>query len=102
MIYLASPYTANVQVNFESTEQFVAAALQNGHMIYSPIVHNHALALKYKLPKDYEFWQKHNRAMLAKASQLWVLTLDGYKTSRGVQAEIVFAKQCEIPVTEVR
>jgi len=59
------------------------------------------MAIKFDLPKEFEFWQTHNRAILAKAAQLWVLTLPGYKTSTGVQAEIEFAKLCMIPITLV-
>lgn len=101
-IYLASPYSspdaAVVTARFLAVEHCLAALLRAGKVVYSPIVHNHEVATKYDLPKDFNFWQQHNFGILAKSSALWVLCLEGWQQSRGVQAEITFAKQAQIPV----
>lgn len=99
-IYLASPYTdpdkAVRQLRFEQAAEFTARQLRDGVNIYSPIVHNHELAVRYELPKEFDFWQKHNYALLAKASELWVLAIPGYDRSRGVMAEIEMVQQLSI------
>jgi len=98
MIYLASPYSASPQANFELTEAFVAEALRSGHPIFSPVVHCHQIALDYNLPGDFEFWKNFNFNMLRAADELWVLTLPGWKESKGVDGEVDFARSLGIPI----
>jgi hypothetical protein len=80
---------------------FTANFLRIRVNIYSPIVHCHALAIEHDLPKDFQFWQDYNFSILAKASQLWVLTLDGWDVSKGVLAEIELANMLSIPIERV-
>jgi hypothetical protein len=104
-IYLASPYSSgDASIRDERAQhaaRFTADHIRLGHHIYSPIVHCHELALAHDLPKDFEFWQRYNFAILAKASQLWVLDLPGWDTSRGVLAEIELATSLSIPTEMV-
>lgn len=92
MIYLASPYThpdpAVMQRRFEDARAATAALLSRGEIVYSPIVHGHAIAIAHDLPKDWGFWQRHCFAMLERADNLYVLMLDGWEQSRGVRAEL--------------
>jgi len=67
--------------------------------IYSPIVHCHEMAERHKLPKDFAFWEKYNRAMLETADGLYILQLDGWELSKGLQSEIKFATKLNIPLT---
>jgi len=101
MIYLASPYTdsdpAVMQRRFELVAGAAACLLQQGHMIYSPILHFHPLSLLHELPGDFAFWQDMNMHMLAMADALWVLRLDGWEKSAGVTAERAKALFDEIP-----
>ena len=102
MIYLASPYSHNnpsvMQARFKMAEKYTALLLQQGRIIFSPIVHCHELARTYELPTDFSFWQNYCLGMLAKADELWVLQLDGWKHSTGVAAEIEFADENEMPI----
>ena len=92
MIYLASPYShpdpAVMQRRFEDVRAVTAALLRRGEIVYSPIVHGHAIATAHELPTDHDFWLRHCFAMLERADNLHVLMLDGWKESKGVQAEI--------------
>ena len=101
-IYLASPYTHRdpevVHGRFKAVEKVTAILMRQGHVIYSPIVHSHAVARRYALPLIAEFWRVQNYGMLSKASALWVLALDECKESVGVFDEIRFARQCQIPL----
>ena len=96
MIYLASPYSDEDEKIMEARYQAVLAevAFQTvlGVTVYSPIVHYHHAALKFDLPKNFSFWIKHDFKMLEAASELWVLCIQGFKESRGVQAEIAYAE----------
>ena len=98
MIYLASPYSAAPQANFELTEAFVACALRAGRPIFSPVVHCHQIAIDYNLPGDFEFWKDYNFNMLRAAEEMWVLTLPGWKESKGVDGEVDFARSLGIPI----
>jgi len=104
-IYVASPYTSDdsriVEERFEAAEKFVVKALNSGDMVYSPIVHCHAIADKYEMPIDFSFWSNYNKAMLSTASEIWVLQLDGWEDSKGVKAEVEFAIECGIEVRYV-
>ena len=101
MIYLASPYSASPQANFKLTEAFVANALRRGRPIFSPVVHCHQISIDYNLPGDFEFWQNYNFKMLSAAHDIWVLTLPGWKESKGVTSEIEFAQTYQIPITYI-
>jgi Domain of unknown function (DUF1937) len=102
MIYLASPYSSpdfSVQeARFEATEYFTAYWLKLGAPIFSPIVYCHRMALIHKMPTDFAFWREFNLKMLNRATDLWVLKLDGWQVSAGVQAEIKAAMSRNLPV----
>lgn len=102
-IYLASPYSSGdskiMHARADAAMAFTAHHLSEGFHIYSPIVHCHEMANRFDLPRDFDFWMTYNYAMLAKASQLWVLALDGWDASRGVLAEIEMATKLSIQVT---
>ena len=103
-IYLASPYSdpspAVREERFFATERATAWLLRERIWVYSPIVHCHALALRYGLPTDAGFWQEYNFAMLRGAAALWLLKLSGWENSIGMRSEIAFAGREGIPVQE--
>jgi hypothetical protein len=98
--YIASPYShpeaAVREARFEAVSQFAAGLIKHGEVVFSPIAHSHPLAVKYDLAGDFDFWIHQNYGMLSKASKLLVLCLPGWEESRGVQAEIAFARQCGV------
>ena len=76
----------------------VAAELVSaGHVVFSPIVHGHPL-VRFGLPTDWRFWQRHDREHLGRSKLLLVLALDGWQQSIGVQAEIGIARALALPV----
>ncbi len=102
-IYLASPYTSLDETQricrYGQACLMTAQLLREGHLVFSPIVHSHPLA-GYGLPVEFEFWQRYCLSFLdAWATELWVLTLRGWENSRGVNAEIEFARQRGLPVS---
>lgn len=101
MIYLASPYShpsRNIQeARFEGVERMTALLMDRGLFVYSPIVHCHVLALKYSMPTDAGYWKAYNFNTLRRCDALYILTLDGWQQSKGVEMELWFAKQCGLP-----
>lgn len=92
MIYLASPYShhnpARRRMRFEAVRAAAAQLMLRGLVIYSPIVHGHAIAEAHELPTDFEFWRRHCLDMLSLAGDLYVLKLNGWDQSIGVRGEI--------------
>lgn len=102
LIYLASPYghdKSRRQLRYEAALQAEAAMMRNGLMVYSPIVHRHPGALRGLYPSGWDYWQRFDELILSRCDELWVLTLDGWRESIGVMAEIHIASALfSIPV----
>ena len=95
MIYLAGPYShTESTVRHKRYEQLTAKAaelMKDGHVVFSPITHGHAVDEAHDLPTDFIWWEQQCLGMLKHASKLIVLTLDGHLESKGVKAEVEFA-----------
>jgi len=104
VIYLASPYThaseAVMKWRHEQVVRATAEYIREGLLIFSPIVHSQPLE-KYNLGFRWDEWRNWDLHMLDLASELWVLCLDGWKESQGVQAEIRHARSKDKPVVHV-
>lgn len=104
MIYLCSPYThpdpAIRETRFRAACRQAAEMFRCGIPVFSPIAYSHAIAA-HDLPLDWDFWERFDRAFLEVCTEVCVLTLDGWRESRGVQAEIVLARQMGKPVSFV-
>lgn len=101
MIYLASPYThtdpAVREARFEAACQATAALVRCGQIVFCPVVHSHPL-VQFDLPIEWEYWERFDREHLARCDELVVLMLDGWRESRGVQAEIDLAIELDMPI----
>ncbi len=104
MIYLASPYTHPDPVvreaRFRAVCRQTAAMLRSGIQVFSPIAYTHAL-VEHGLPVEWAFWEEFDRAFLKRSWEVWVLKLDGWQESVGVQAEIRLARKLGKPVVFV-
>ena len=104
MIYLASPYThpdpAIQEARFHAACRQAAEMLRCGIRVFSPIAYTHPIAA-HGLPGDWSFWNDQDRAFLQMCSEVWVLMLDGWRESEGVQAEIEIALRLGKPVVYV-
>jgi Domain of unknown function (DUF1937) len=100
--FLASPYShpdyAVMEQRYKSALYAVEWFYRHDQTVFSPIVHCHELAKLYSLPSDAKFWWKHNRAMLISAAQLFILTIDGWDTSAGIQREVGLATVLNHPI----
>lgn len=101
-LYLASPYShVDAQVRAERFQEAVDAAaflMRRGQVVYSPIVHNHPLAVAHDLPTGWDYWKRFDEAMLACCGQVFVLMIEGWHASHGIAAEVAIAKNLSLPV----
>jgi hypothetical protein len=104
VIYLAGPYSdpdaAVREARFRAACLATAKLVCRGHSAFSPIVHGHPLA-EYGVPIGWDFWQPFDLEHLARCDELWVLTLDGWRQSVGVQEEIRLAEQLDLRIRYV-
>jgi hypothetical protein len=102
LIYLAAPYThkdrAVMVERFEKINVVAARLMATGLYVFSPISHTHPIADAGELPRGWEFWNGYDRVMLSRCNNIHVLTLDGWKESTGVNAEIQIAREFGMPV----
>ena len=103
MVYLASPYSdpdpAVREARFRAAQQACAEMMREDIVVFSPIAHSHPIAERFDLPTDYPFWQAQCEGQVAACSAVVVLLLDGWGTSRGVNAEMNHAHRLGIPVS---
>lgn len=103
--YLAGPYSScHIHIRDRRYHQisFVAAQLiKRGEIVYSPVTACHPIACDYDLPGNSDYWLRHNLAFLSHCDKMYVLQLDGWKESIGVQREIEFATENNIPIEYV-
>ena len=101
MIYLASPYSDPDprvrEQRFQAACQATAALLLSGAVVFSPIVHGHPL-VSHGLPTEWTFWAKLDQQFLRRCDEVVVLTLDGWRGSKGVQHELKLASALGKPV----
>jgi hypothetical protein len=112
LIYLASPYSSPdpsvIEDRLEQVQKATAKLINEGHLVFSPIVHSHPIAHLVNFAPihhgdgELSGWMKYDFAMIDKCDELWVLTLKGWTKSRGVMAEIEYADLAGIPISFVR
>ena len=101
-VYLAIPYTfkhddpRQVKImqhaRFCLANEYAAALMQGGCIVFSPISHSHTIALHNNLPVEWEFWESQDEAFIKWADIIVVVCIEGWKESTGVQAEIYMAE----------
>jgi len=113
VIYLASPYNHPfghiMEQRFEAALHATAYLMEQGYVVYSPIVHNHPLAklIETTTPPDsvqaerkrrgWNYWRTFDVRMLARCNALFILQLDGWENSVGLTEETNMALQAQLP-----
>jgi len=106
-IYLASPYShpdlAVRVARFNAACKAAAQLMLAGAVVFCPIAHSHPISTWMRDDEQsHGMWMKQDIPLLARASGLAVLQIDGWLESRGVQEEIEYALANAIPVKYVR
>jgi anaerobic selenocysteine-containing dehydrogenase len=92
-----------MEQRYRSAVEAVGALLSAGLAVFSPIAHNHHVNLACQLAKEdgasrWEFWKRFDLLMIDRADAVIVLRLNGWRQSRGVNAEIEHAQRTGKPV----
>jgi hypothetical protein len=100
-IYLATPYTGTPEQEeerFQEACDIAGQLIRQGAHVFSPIAHSHPIATRSKLPIDHGFWIDFNRSWLEWADEVYVAKMRGWEQSRGVQWEVLYAREAGKPV----
>jgi len=105
LIYLASPYShpdlTLRTIRFHSVCRVAGILMSRGEFVYSPIAHTHPIAEVMDLPTGWEYWARYDELIIRRCDLMYVLTIDGWDTSVGVQAEIEIAHLQAMPIIYV-
>jgi len=103
MIYVASPLSHDdfaVMFNrYYDVMRYTHYLIKQGKVAFSPVVHCWPMFMTdEEASHDFEYWAGFNIGMMKASCELRVLILDGWLESHGVQAEIRWAKENNLPV----
>lgn len=105
VIYLANPYShEDPEVRrgrARAAARYAGQLMNDGQVVYSPITHCHPIAELIDLPKGWDFWKRFDTEMIRRCDEMIVLCLEGWRESRGVQAEIRIAEEMGLPISYV-
>lgn len=100
--YLACPYAHKDEsirkLRFEQVTEVAAKLARKGHKIFSPITHGHQINIRGDSVLGWQYWRQFDFEVLRISKKMFVLTLDGWKESRGVTEEIELARQLNIDI----
>jgi hypothetical protein len=101
MIYLAAPYThpdaSVVEQRIAMFATIDAKLCADGLFTVSPLS-KHWIRNYTFIPLTWSFWKDYSKKLMEKCDALYVIMLDGWETSEGVQAEIELAKQLSLEI----
>ncbi len=102
-LYLASPYSTGDKFiradRYRAAVRATAALMDAGEVVFCPVAYGHSFEQRLGRGFPHDYWMRWSRAMLANASRLYVLTIDGWAESRGVEIEVRLAVDLGIPVS---
>ena len=103
-VYLACPYWHEDEKireeRFEKATKAAAWMMTNwGYAVFSALSHTVTIAKVMKEKKGLNFWLEQDVEMLRHAEQMFILTLDGWKESEGVNYEIEVAEKIKLPMS---
>ncbi len=102
VLYVASPYYHDnpwVMVDrYEATSRFCLLLLAQGYCPISTVMIWHPAKKQFNITSCESKIMQGCLELLSKCDTVVVLTLPGWKESKGVQEEVAFARSLEIPV----
>jgi hypothetical protein len=70
--------------------------MNEGNIVFSPISHSHHIAAQNDLENGWDYWKKFDESFIEWCDVVVVVMLNGWKKSKGVNAEINIAlKDCK-------
>ena len=103
--YLAVPYShpnkLMMNIRFETVTAILANLTRKGMVCFSPITHSHKVSVDYGVDGAWEFWENIDFKFLDACQSIIVVKMEGWDKSRGVLAEIEYAKKTGMGMFEI-
>jgi hypothetical protein len=100
--YLGLPYTDENSLLKDwralVSDKVASDLTTQGRIIFAPISAWHHIAKKYELPGTFEYWLELDEEFIKISKRLLIITLPGWKESKGVNGEIELAHKYNIPI----
>jgi hypothetical protein len=101
-VYLAAPLSHRFKFimwrRYRIVSQIAGLLMWDGYIVFSPLSHSHMIAKLNKSSRNWSFWSYQDYHQLKKNDELFVLTLKGWEKSTGVQCEISWARELNMPI----
>jgi len=106
VIYLASPYSHENLIVLNDRVLSAASVggklmRTTGHVFMVPVPHSHMIGEMLNNSLDHQFWLKQCFGLLERCDEIWIVTLNGWKESVGINLEIEYAKSLGIPIRTI-
>ena len=96
-IYLACPYSHEDilarKARFVEVTKKAGEMMKAGYLVYSPVTVCHPIVTKCDVSTGWDYWKELDKSFIEWCDEVWVVCLDGWKESKGIQAEIEIAKE---------
>lgn len=106
MIYIASPYSHPIDAvriqRYKQVREFTDRLIKLGFVAFSPIAYCHPIAERIGHATDAKTWFRFNMSMLRRAEAMYVLRLQGWEQSVGLQQELTMCRALDIVVVHYR
>jgi Domain of unknown function (DUF1937). len=97
IVYLACPYShPDFQIRldrFNASAQAAALLIRRGLVVYSPITMTHPIDVvlaENQSTMGSDYWVDFDEAFMDVCSEMFILTLDGWRDSNGIRREIEY------------
>ena len=98
--YMATPYSKSplgLDGACEAACLLAGACFRRGLHVFSPIAHNHSIAVACDIDPRDNLWMNADRPMFEAAHGLLVMAMDGWRDSVGIKEEIEWAHELKKP-----
>lgn len=106
IVYLACPYTdSKVHVReerFRAATEAAAALIRQGRIVFSPITMTHPIDVVLSEGEGTlgsDFWVSFDEAFMSCCSEMIILQVPGWNTSRGIAREVEFFRSQRKPIS---
>ncbi len=88
-------------LRFKQVNKAAGELMSERKHVFSPISHTHPIAEETSLPLGWDYWEQYDRRFIEMCDEMYILMLDGWEDSIGVQAEIKIAKELGKKITYI-
>lgn len=107
VVYIASPFSHSLLKVMKLRRKRIAQVaaklhLQFPHAFILPITQSACMKdWEPTLGESFKYWKDRDLKFISRSDEVWVVMMDGWEESVGVQAEIKYATRNNIPVSYI-